>query len=286
MTEEEYKKLWLEGKEQTEYNLFRFSEPSIREIEAINWLKNKGVDINSNDLKGIIGNAKIYDKNPLKTQLSDKIAAREYLTNLGLEHLLVPTYKSEYRKITTNDLDVPSDVYGNCNYFYVKTNHGSGWNTKFYKGGNKQFTIDKVNEWLSLNYAYVAGYEWQYEGIKPGFLIQPSLYNGNIVDWMFYCVDGEIVCLNLHKKSSKNVIQNLANVDSNGKATPYFIGAKPEMKDLPSNFIKILDEMKPIVKELCKPFKFVRIDFFYVNRIYFAEFTFSPCSGVIDLMYR
>ncbi len=45
----------------------------------------------------------------------------------------------------------------------------------------------------------------------------------------------------------------------------------------------MVNAMIPYVKELAKPFDFVRVDMFYINgHIYFGELTFTPCSGRLD----
>ena len=48
---------------------------------------------------------------------------------------------------------------------------------------------------------------------------------------------------------------------------------------------QMYDEMQKIVRDLCKPFQYVRVDLYQVcGKIYFGELTFFPAGGAPDFV--
>jgi hypothetical protein len=135
-----------------------------------------------------------------------------------------------------------------------------------------------MNEWLFLNYAYIGGYEWQYENINRGIIIQPDL--GQLKDWNFWCENGEIKYVQTVRKIGKNLEEFLTFTDADGNKPDAYIGVEPMRFHLLESEKVILEKMKPIVKKLASDFKFVRVDLYSINgQVKFSELTFSPCSG-------
>lgn len=280
MTEEEYKKEWLNGQHQTDYNNCRFCEDKTK--YAIEWIKKFQPNTNIEDPQNLVDricNYKIYDKDPRKSRWSDKIGANYMLHEMDLDDLIIEPIRISRCYLTQHDYDeLPNGKY------IVKCNHGSGWNIKFEKkpGFNPNFMMSKIKEWYSLNYAYIAGYEWQYENIVPGIIIQPDY--GELLDWSFWCENGKIEGVGLTKKYGKNFEEYLAFVDENGNESPWRIGLKPEMKNLSPRQKEILEKMKPYAIKLAQDFKFVRVDLYWINNtVKFGELTFSPCGGLLEL---
>lgn len=281
MTEEEYKQEWLAGLHNTDYNNCRFSDNKIQ--FAINWIKNKLPNVNIENPKNIVDRinwCKIYDKDERKILWADKIAAYQKLKTSSLKDINIdPAYIFKGKEFTVDNFNTLPD-----GHWIFRCNHGSGWNMKFEKNkdNNPTYLISKLNEWLSLNYAYISGYEWQYENIEPGVIVQP--YLGQLKDWNFWCEDGEIKYIQTIRKYGKNLAEYLTFTDKNGENPDVYIGIKPiRFHLLPSEKI-ILEKMKPVVKQLASDFKFVRVDLYSVNgQIKFSELTFSPCSGNLQL---
>jgi hypothetical protein len=164
--------------------------------------------------------------------------------------------------------------------WFFRCNHGSGWNMRFEKkkGNDPSYLISKLNEWLSLNYAYISGYEWQYENINRGIIVQPDL--GKLLDWQFWCENGEIKYIQLSRKLGKNLEEFICFTDSSCENTDMYIGIKPMRFKLLSKEKETYKKMKPIVEQLASDFKFVRVDLYSINgQVKFSELTFSPCSG-------
>lgn len=277
MTEQEYYNEYLNGLHQSEYNKFRFASPLEKIKLGKEWLFNNNATLNTIDnpkrIDEIIAWSKLYDLNPLKTNCSDKLKVRTYINSKKFNYILNEIY-GIYDTFDEIDFEkLP-------NQFVIKCNHGSGFNI-IVKNKNDFDKIEaktKIDEWMSLNYAYIAGYEWQYEKIEHKIIIEKYLIQP-IIDWQWYMYKGNCYGVSLSRKISPEIIEHLAFVDRFGKKLNYYLGPKPNMHNYKSN---TFDEMWPYVQELSKDFDFVRIDLYKVeNKIYFSELTFTPCSGKI-----
>ena len=276
MTEEEYRQEWLKGLHQTEYNNCRFAEDKTQ--YAIDWTKKNVPNVNLENPQNIVDRInwyKIYDKDPRKVKWSDKIYAMRNLKDMGLSDIIIPPvfYTYDYLARETY-LSLPEGKY------IIKCNHGSGWNIRFERKKLKDaiYIFDKIKEWISLNYAYVTGYEWQYEQITPGIIIQPDY--GQLKDWMFWCENGEIKYVQTARKLGKNLEEFFTFTDADGNKPDAYIGVEPMRFYMLESEKVILEKMKPIAKTLASDFKFVRVDLYYINgQVKFGELTFSPCSG-------
>lgn len=281
MTEEEYRQEWLKGLHHTDYNNCRFAEDKTQ--YAIEWTKKNVPNVNLENPQNIVDRinwCKIYDKDERKSIWADKIAAHYQIAlNPELKNILIqPSYiwfKNEFTLDMFNHL--PDGKW------FFRCNHGSGWNMRFEKkkGNDPSYLISKINEWLFLNYAYIGGYEWQYENINRGIIIQPDL--GQLKDWNFWCENGEIKYVQTVRKLGKNLEEYFTFTDADGNTPDAYIGLKPMRFHLLENEKVILEKMKPIVKKLASDFKFVRVDLYSINeQVKFSELTFSPCSGKLE----
>lgn len=277
MTEEEYRQEWLKGLHHTDYNNCRFAKDKTK--FAIDWIKNKLPNVNLEHPQNIVDRinwCKIYDKDERKPLWADKILAHQKLSMSSLKEIVItPAYIFINTEFT---LDMFSHLPDGKWFF--RCNHGSGWNMRFEKkkGNDPTYLIAKLNEWLSLNYAYIGGYEWQYENINRGIIVQPDL--GQLLDWQFWCENGEIKYIQLSRKLGKNLEEYICFTDSSCENTDVYIGIKPMRFKLLSKEKETYKKMKPIVEQLASDYKFVRVDLYSINgKIKFSELTFSPCSG-------
>jgi len=218
---------------------------------------------------------KIYDKNPLKTILSDKAAVREYVAEKGFSHILNEAY-GVYGSPDDIDIDALPES------FVLKANHGSGWNIicKDKSDFNWEEAKEKLRGWLNKKYANSRTLEWQYDGIKPAVLCEKYLdgENGNLVDYKFFCFNGEPIYVSVVRGRFVKIIE-ICIYDTNWVKQPF----NTEMSKIceyeyekPSK----LDEMIEISRKLAQGFKFARIDFYFVDeKIIFGEITFTPRNG-------
>ena len=277
MTPEEYRQEWLNGLHQTDYTNCRFAEDKTQ--FSIDWIKNKLPNVNLENPQNLIDRinwCKIYDKDERKPIWADKISAHLELSLSSLKDIVIsPAYIFRTNKFTKESFDTIPD-----GKWFFRCNHGSGWNMRFEKkkGNDPTYLISKLNEWLSLNYAYIGGYEWQYENINRGIIVQPDL--GQLLDWQFWCENGEIKYIQLSRKLGKNLEEFICFTDSSCENTDMYLGIKPMRFKLLSKEKETYKKMKPIVEQLASDYKFVRVDLYSINdKVKFSELTFSPCSG-------
>lgn len=281
MTEEEYRQEWLKGLHHTDYNNCRFAEDKTK--FAIDWIKNKLPNVNLENPQNIVDRinwGKIYDKDERKPLWADKILAHQELSLSSLKDIVItPAYIFITDKFSKESFNTIPD-----GKWFFRCNHGSGWNMRFEKkkGNDPTYLISKLNEWLSLNYAYIGGYEWQYENINRGIIVQPDL--GQLLDWQFWCENGEIKYIQLSRKLGKNLEEFICFTDSSCENTDLYIGIKPMRFKLLSKEKETYKKMKPIVEQLASDYKFVRVDLYSINgKVKFSELTFSPCSGNLTM---
>jgi len=254
------------------------------------WIKENAPYISTDDPKNLcdwINFYKFADLNPLKVTWSDKCAVYKELYDLGLDNLRIPVMYERYKP---SDDDI-GEALQLCrmNDCILKCNHGSGFNIRFNAREpiNEDFLKRKIRSWLDTNYAYVAGYEWQYEPIIPAILVQPAICPGTPIDYQFFCLDGEVKAVDLQRKVSKVMVTHLAFVDSEGNDMGWYIGGIPLQRGLSAEQRNAMEQMLPAVNTIAKLFKFVRIDMLWTgHRGYFGETTFCPCSGVLKYNER
>lgn len=222
---------------------------------------------------------KLHYRNELMPIVGDKFTVRDYLENLGYEHLL-NDFVAVFESVDEIDLSkLPQR-------FVLKASHSSGWNLIVRDKNrinwrmarkNMQYWLDNKIDW--------DGREWHYAEMKPRIVCEKYLEDtsGGLMDYKFYCFNGEprFVQLNVDR-GLPSATQNYYDLNWN---------LLPFGKSLPHNPIiqavkpKHFDEMVMLARELSKPFPYVRMDFYEANdRIYFGEFTFFPCSGMPDFI--
>ena len=280
------------------YEDFRFATTHQEKVSlALKWIQENAPSIKI-DKPGLyedlniadrINLYKLYDSNPKKVLWADKCAVYKELYDLGLEDIRIPLLYERYKP---SDSDIREALeLCRVNDCILKCNHASGYNIRFNatEGINYDFLAKKIRGWLDTNYAYIAGYEWQYETITPAILVQPSLFPRDVkpTDYQFYCENGNIVAVEIQRKASKVIIEHVAFTDIEGKDLDWCLGSWPLQKGLNIEQKEAVAAMRPVVEAIAKLFQFVRVDLFWVNkRIYFCETTFCPCSGVLDYQTR
>ncbi len=241
-----------------------------------NWFKKyagKTLDLeNPQTLNEKIQWLKLYDSTPLKTQLTDKYLAREWVKERIGEKYLIPLLGT-WDKFDEIDFDrLPAK-------FVLKANHGCGWNiiVKDKNTFDKAAAREKFNKWLNTNFAFVNGLELHYKDIFPKIIAEQYLENDNgyLYDYKVLCFNGKphfiLVDIERHTNHKRNVY------DLDWNIQPFSNYPKFETIDKPDN----LDEMIFLAKTLSKDFALVRVDFYLLNdgSLKFGELTFTPASG-------
>lgn len=252
-------------------------------LELCNWYKNNtGKELDLEHPKTFnekINWSKLYDRNPRKTELSDKYLVREYVEKKIGRKYLIPLLGvwDSVDEIEFTALPLQ---------FVIKCTHGSGWNifVKDKYAVNYNEIKKKLTKWMKTNFAYEAGLEMQYDGIKPRIIAEKYLDSSSdkgIDDYKFFCFDGKVFCLYKMEEYTFNHAEGrLGFFDRNFNLLQY---RRKDYKALslpqesPLNFQKMID----IAEVLSEGFPHVRVDMYNINgKIYFGEMTFSTSTGM------
>lgn len=217
-------------------------------------------------------------RHPLMTQCSDKVRVRDYIKDIGLEHIL-----TEIEGVYSKAEDIPfSSLEGK---FFIKCNHVSGTNAVYDSNNPQQFNYPKFkeefNNALSKNYYYQSR-EWNYKNIEPKIIVERFIEaESDLLDYRFFCFNGEVklifVDIETASKDGKhnpNAKRNIYNRDF--ILQDFTVGRKNFSSDLvqkPTN----LNTMIEVAETIAKPFPFCRIDLYNLDGdIKFGEVTFYP----------
>lgn len=218
---------------------------------------------------------KIYDHNPLYTNLVDKYEVRKYISKIIGEEYLIPLIGvwDNFQQIDFSKLP---------NQFVLKCTHDSGGVVicKDKEKLNIEEAKKKINSSLKRNY-YYACREWPYKNVKPRVICEKYMVDESGVelkDYKFMCFNGEVkcsfVCLNRNSKNGLNV----DFYDMNWKLMPFerHYPSSGTAIPKPKNFNKMIK----FTEKLSKGIPFVRVDFYETNgQMYFGELTFYPGAG-------
>lgn len=217
---------------------------------------------------------KLYDKNPIKADLSDKYVVREWVENKIGNEYLIPLL-GVWDRFDDIDFSTLPDK------FVLKTNHGSATNiiVKDKNALDKKRARSMFTDWLDTDYAYICGFELHYSDIKPKIIAEAYLETdlGELQDYKFLCFDGKPyfcwVDIGRYSKHTRNVYDLEWNLQPWNQMT---YGVYDKEIEKPKNFEKMVE----IAQVLCEGFPHVRVDLYNVNgKIYFGEMTFTNGSG-------
>ena len=223
---------------------------------------------------------KLYDRNPLYSELSDKYLVRKWVEEKIGSDYLVPLV-GVWEHFDQIDFGQMPDQ------FVLKTNNAS--HTNIIVTDKKQFMRRKwsakrrMEYWLRTPFAFLEGLELHYQGIKPLIIaekyLQPENGRSSLTDYKFYCFnEAPYLCQVISDRSHGETIdfydtkwEHMAisrpPYQNAGKAIK-----KPEKYDL----------MVKLAAELCIGFQYVRVDLYeHAGKIYFGEMTFTPASGMM-----
>lgn len=220
---------------------------------------------------------KIYDNNNLKTKCADKYAVREYVSKKIGDKYLIPLL-GKWDSFIDIDFNTLPDS------FALKTNHGSGTNiiVKDKNSFDYKKASDKMNCWMKMNYAYMMGFELQYQNIKPCIIAEKYIQqlNGNLLDYKFHCFNGKMkFCQVIGNRDLINHTANQDFYDSDWNKLSFSEGTYPSFNQnlaCPSTY----NEMVKLAETLSEDFCYVRVDLYDIEgNIFFGELTFTPMSG-------
>lgn len=231
---------------------------------------------------------KLYYRNPLCIQCSDKYMVREYVKSRGFESILNPIY-AVYDSVDEVEWGkLPSR-------FYIKTNHMSACNaccddpTTF----NRKEAIKRLKRGMRHNYS-MDSREWNYGPIKRKIIVEAIIEDQNktpLIDYRFLCYNGKceyiFIDIGTAGKDGKHLADAKRNVyDRNMVLLDVTVSRKrfdPQLVSKPVNF----DKMVNIAEILSGSFPFCRVDLYNVDgKIVFGEITFFHAGGLSRISPR
>jgi len=216
-----------------------------------------------------------YWKNPLIVKCSDKYRVREYVTECGLEEILIPLI-GVYDNVNEIDFDsLPSK-------FVLKCNHGSGYNIicddkeKF----DKQTATKQLNAWILEDYVNV-NLESHYSKIDRKIICEKYLDFSeakSLIDYKVFCINGVPLFFELcAERDTYNRTIEVSTYSLEWEKISLLINESKTKFCKP----QLINDMIKYAEILSKPFPFVRVDFYYTyNKIFFGELTFTPCGNI------
>lgn len=221
---------------------------------------------------------KLYDRNPLYTDLVDKYKVKEYVESIIGNEYIIPTYGIWNN---ANDIDYKSLP----NQFVLKCTHDSGG---IYICTNKSnINIKKINKKLNhcLKHNFYYGQrEWPYKNVKPRIIAEKYMVdesNYELKDYKFFCFNGKPKYMFIAKdRNNQNEETKFDFFDMNFNHLNLINGHPnaSEKYNKPNNFSKMVE----LASKLSKGIPQVRVDFYDINgKIYFGEMTFFHWSGLM-----
>lgn len=218
---------------------------------------------------------KIYDRSNLLPVLADKIASKEYVSNLCKEIYIPKTLWEANTHHELNNIDfnrLPS------NYVF-KANHTSQ-TIEIIKGA-QHLPLKKMKSlaksWLMHDQAKSLG-EWAYQNIPRRIFIEEYLdFDGKEPDdYKFFVYHGKVHFIQVDYDRFTNHKRNM--FDRNWKSLGFDFSYKsifpPPIKP------EFLDKMIEISECLGANLDFIRVDlYFYKDKITFGELTVYPGAG-------
>lgn len=219
---------------------------------------------------------KLYDRNPLYTQLVDKYEVKKYVSNLIGDEYIIPTFGVWNHFDDINFSKLP-------NQFVLKCTHDSGGIAIC--NDRKSFNFSRARKILQKslrrNYYYY-GFEWAYKNIKPRIIAEQYMEDEEteeLRDYKFFCFDGSVKALFIatdRQKVGEDVKFDF--FDSNFNHLPIKQGHENATHTPAKPFC--FDEMKKIAEILSKGIKHVRVDLYEANKkVLFGEMTFCHHGG-------
>ena len=218
---------------------------------------------------------KLYDRNPLYSDLVDKYLVRSYVSAKIGEQYLIPLIGvwDSTDDISIDDLP---------NQFVIKCTHDSG--SIVICKSKSQFDFERakksLNQSLNANMYYNAR-EWPYKKVKPRIIAEKYMEDSQtkeLRDYKFFCFNGKVRMFKIDFDRFNEHGANYYNIDK--ELLPFDEIVCPRKEEKRIIIPDSIDKMMALAEQLVNAIPFARVDFYEVDgQIYFGEITFFPASG-------
>ena len=218
---------------------------------------------------------KLYDRNPIYTDLVDKLKVKDWVAErIGREHV-IPTLAVYDRVEDIHLEDLPEQ-------FVLKCNHDSGGVVICKDKMSFDFESTKRRLKKSFEHNFYWDYrEWAYKNVERKVFaeqyIQDATIKDDLMDYKVFNFGGEPKIIQVDFDRFKCHKRNIYDTAWN------YIEARIQYPNDPNKLVekpKALGEMFSFAQKLSGSFPQVRTDFYLVdNKIYFGEMTFYHGGG-------
>lgn len=218
---------------------------------------------------------KLYERNPLYTQMVDKYAIKSIVEErLGAEYTF-PLLRVWDNADEINFNQLPDQ-------FVLKPNHAGG---VIICRDKDSFDIAKAKQelknMLKIDY-FLPNREWPYKNVKRR-IVAETYMGENLTDYKSYCFNGQLTYTLTWKNKAREDGRKpeatfFGAYDRDWKRTDLKIGypSSNEIVEKPECY----DELIHVCESMSKGIPFVRVDCYIIdNKVYVGEMTFFPWSG-------
>ncbi len=214
---------------------------------------------------------KLYDRSPLHSLVSDKVAVRDFMAaRVGADYL-VPLLGVFERPedIPWGELEAP---------YVIKASHGCQWNLFVFDPAEVDHSeLERtLRRWLKTSFFYHAR-EWAYRDIPRRIIAERFIGPGREApdDFKFLCFDGRPRALYVRAGRFSQPTQTWYETTWAPLAFRNVPGPAP-----PQPAPAALPEMLEVASRLSEGFDFIRVDLYFVGgRVYCGELTLYPGAG-------
>lgn len=218
---------------------------------------------------------KLYDRNPLYTQMVDKYEAKRYVANIIGDEYIIQTL-AVYDSTKEIDIDALPDR------FVLKCTHDSGSVAicKDKKTFKRDEAFAMLEKGLRKNFFW-ENREWPYKNVKPRIIAEAYLEDNatqELRDYKFFCFGGEVKALFIAEDRQGDEETKFDFFDADFRHLDIRNG-HPNA-NVPPTKPHSFEKMKELAEKLSQGIPHLRVDFYEANgKIYFGELTFSHWSG-------
>lgn len=219
---------------------------------------------------------KLYDRNPLYTDLVDKYVVKQRIKDMIGEEYIIPTL-GVWNKFEDIDFESLPEQ------FVLKCTHDSGGLVicKSKKELDLKKASKKISKSLKRDY-YLLGREWPYKNVKRKIIAEQYMEDyetGELRDYKFFCFNGVVKALYVASERYKEGSDVKFDFFSpRYEHLPFTRGHKNA--DVTPQKPQHLEKMIELAEIISSNLRAARIDFYECNgRIYFGEITFFPDGG-------
>lgn len=220
---------------------------------------------------------KLYDRNPLYTQLVDKFLVKDWVAKkIGGEHIIetIAVYNSP------DEIDISLLP----NKFVLKCTHDSG--SVIICKDKSTFDMSLAKKKLAdclTKSPYTPFVEWAYKNVPHRIIAEEfmeEIGQNDLMDYKLFCFNGEPKILYMSRDHAQNCTTDFFDMDFN--RIPMRMQS-PNSENPPAK-PKQFEELKRLASILSQGIPQVRVDFYVINeQIYFGEMTFYHCGGMVPV---